>query len=84
MENRPFSKKFRQNKKQFRREFVKNLQPNRVVNRLELVILRIYQGELFTQRNTMARLLLHVEGMRPDWSVWYCGVSKLIELELAM
>ncbi len=42
MENRPFSKKFRQNKKQFRREFVKNLQPNRVVNRLELVILRIY------------------------------------------
>ena len=31
MENRPFSKRFRQNKKQFRREFVKNLQSKKLL-----------------------------------------------------
>ncbi len=42
MEKRTNSKRFTRKIKHYSREFVKDLRPNRVVKRLELVVLRIY------------------------------------------
>jgi len=38
----PSRRKFSRNEKQYRRQFVRELRANRVVKRLELIILRIY------------------------------------------